>query len=328
MSELGPSPEQSEIETQGIALAQEIAVLRSQASSDEDYQAILLKARELKGLFGIGSSEAKLSGEISEQMVEAREVLGAENFIGPDEVKAAFLDQVEIAEVPTIPFSKEELERAKELNQILILRVDKAKDGSDLTMEKIHKLMNGQIKDETKVLYSVDWYKDEEFYKKDKPDVSWALVSKEVTPDSLDKNYLKQTEVLVNYLQNEVFKDKEMPSEYAEAIKEFEKEKASIARIVESDDEAKWKEAARRLESLKINQLTRQTPTESIYDLVAYYQHTGQRLLENTRTWTKRRASDGDLVDVGRFDAYGAPVIRGRPDDHGARLGVSFSRSH
>lgn len=326
MSEfVSPSPEQSEIEAQGVALAQEIAELRSRARSDEDYQIILEKTQALKSLFGIGSTE--MTDVFTEAEIEqAKEILGAD-FIGPDEVKAAFLDQVEISTVPPIPFSKEELERARDLGQMLILRVNQAKDGTDLTMEKIHGLMDGKIKDEAKVLYKVDWYKDEDFYKKDKPAVSWALVSKEVVQESSNKNYLEQAEVLANYLKTEVFKDKEMPAEYAEAIAEFETAKAGIAAIVESDDETKWKEAGRRLEALKLTQLTRQTPAEALYDVVVYYQHTGQRLLEGNYTWTARRASDGRLVNVGLFDAVGAIVGRDGPGSRYGFLGVSFSRS-
>ncbi|MFA6492604.1 MAG: AAA family ATPase [Patescibacteria group bacterium] len=274
----------------------------------------------------LAGKETPLSSEILEQMKEAKEIFG-NDFLGPEEVKAAFLDQVEISEVPSIPFSKEELEKARELEQMLILRVDKAKDGSDLTMEKIHGLLNGKIKDEAKVLYSVDWYKDEEFYKKDKPEVTWALVSKEAVPDSSDKNYLEQTETLANYLRNEVFKTLIMPAKYGEALREFEKEKASIARIVESDKESEWKEAARKLEALKLNQLTRQSPTEALYDLIVRYQQTGERLMENMYTWTKRRDSGGGLVCVGRFESVGVRVGGGRPGDWSGILGVSFSRS-
>lgn len=274
----------------------------------------------------LAGKEAPLSSEVLEQMKEAKEILG-NDFLGPEEIKAAFLDQVEISEVPSIPFSKEELEKARELEQMLILRIDKAKDGSDLTMEKIHSILNGKIKDGAKVLYSVDWYKDEEFYKKDKPEPSWALVSKEAVPDSSNKNYLEQTEILANYLRNEVFKVSIMPAKYGEALREFEKEKSSIARIVESDKESEWKEAARKLEALKLNQLTRQSPTEALYDLIVRYQQTGERLMENMYTWTKRRGSVGILVCVGDFRSVGVYVHGYRPDGSPDSLGVSFSRS-
>lgn len=325
MSEFGPSPaEEAEREATGISLASEIAELRSRARTDEDFQVILQKVSELKGVFR-PTSEGKLSGEVSEQMKKAEEIMGAD-FFGPEQVQSAFLGQIEISEVPSIPFSSEDLEKAKELGQMLILRVEKTKDGSALTMEKISELLEGKLKDDTEVLYG-DWYKEEGFYKTETPEMSWALVSKDVVPDSTSKNYLAQTERLVEYLKNEIFKDKEIPPEYAEAIEEFENEKAAIAAIVESSVESEWKEAARRLEALKINQLTRQTPVESLYDSMVYFQQAGERLLPDKYSWTNRRDSDGGLVYVGDFRSDGVDVLRVGSGGLGSSLGVSFSRS-
>ena len=113
MSEFGPSPgEEAEKEATGISLAEEIAELRSRARTDEDFQAIMQKISELKGVFR-PTSEGKLSGEVSEQIEKAKEIMGADLF-GPEQVRSAFLDQVDISEVPSIPFSGEELEKAKD----------------------------------------------------------------------------------------------------------------------------------------------------------------------------------------------------------------------
>ena len=274
----------------------------------------------------LAGKETPLSGEILEQMEKAKEIFG-QDFIGPDEVKAAFLDLVEISEVPEIPFSRDELEKAQKLGQMLILRTDRAKDGSPLTMEKVHQMLDGKIKDEAKVLDERDWYKGEEFYTGEKPEATWALVSKEVVPGSTSKNYLEQTQILVDYIKNEVFRGKVIPVEYEEALEEFESEKAGIAAIVKSGTESEWKEASRRLEELDINRMTRQSPAEALYDLIAYYQRTGERLLKDKWTWTKRRDSDGGLVCVGRFDSDGVGVDGSRPGDSDSNLGVSFSRS-
>lgn len=325
MSEFGPSPtEEAEREATGISLASEIAELRSRARTDEDFQVILQKVSELKGMFR-PVSESKLSGEISEQIEKAKEIMG-ESFFGPEEVRAAFLDQVEISEVPSIPFSSEALEKAKELGQMMILRIEKAKDGSALSMKKMQELLDGKMKDDTKPLRG-DWYTEEEFYTTDAPSISWALVSKEVVLDSPSKNYLQQTQVLVDYLRNEVFKDVEIPAEYEEAINEFEGEKDGIAAIVSSSTESEWKEAAQRLEALKINQLTRRSPAETLYDLMVCYQQTGEKQLPDIYSWTKRRSSDGSLVYVGGFGSDGVNVSRDGPGLAYSNLGVSFSRS-
>ena len=325
MSEFGPSPaEEAEREATGVLLAEEIAELRSRARTDEDFQTILQKISELKGIFR-PTSEAKLSGEISEQIEQAKEIFGAD-FFGPEQVQSAFLGQIEISEIPSIPFPPEELERAKELGQMLILRAAKTKDGSGLTMEKIGEILEGKLKEDSAVLYG-GWYKEEDFYKTEAPEASWALVSKELIPDSTSKNYLAQTERLVEYLKTEIFKDKEVPIEYTEAIEEFERERESISATVESSVESEWKEAAHRLEALKINQLTRQTPVESLYDSMVYYQQIGERLLANDYTWTSRRDSAGHLVCVGFFGSGSVRVDEAMPDYSDPTLGVSFSRS-
>lgn len=274
----------------------------------------------------LAGKETPLSGEIAEQIEIAREKLG-DDFIGPEEIRAAFGDEVEISEIPPIPFSPEALEKAKELGQMLVLRVDKAADGSPLTMLKIHDILNDRLDADGRgeVLRSRDdeWKMKSDFYTKESAANGWALVSKETVPDSTSKNYLQQTETLVNYLQNEVFAGKPLPEEYQSAIDEFEREKASIAELISSD----WKKATEKLEALQVNQLTRQTPVEALYDLMVRYQQTDERLLTDIYTWTNRRLSGGALVCVGYFKSDGVGVYGYEPGYADSNLGVSFSRS-
>ena len=270
--------------------------------------------------------EIKLEGKIIEQLKEAKEILG-KDCLGPKEIFKAFDIVLDLETIPDIPFSREEIERAKELNQFLVLRADKALDGEPLTMEKIHNLLKDEFEKEEKgkVFYDRDLYKDEDFFKKQTPELSWALVSKEVIPDSTSKNYLQQTEIVIDYAKNNIFEDRELPKEYKEAIKEFEEQKEELKKLIDSD----WKTASEKLEGLKITQLTRQTPVEVLYDILIYFQNNDkERLLENEYTWTNYRSSDGGLVGVGRFDSDGAVVWRGgHPGDARSLLGVSFSCS-
>jgi len=266
----------------------------------------------------------KLEGELKEQLEEAKEIFG-KDCLGPDEIFKAFDIALKSEEIPDIHFSREELEKAKELNQFLVLRTDKAPDGEPLTMEKINNLLKKEFEDDKKgkVLYDRDWYKDEDFFKEQTPEINWALVSKEVIPDSTSKNYLQQTEIIVNYLKTNVFKDKDLPKQYQEAIKEFEEQKDEIQKLIDSD----WKTAAEILEGLKITQLTRQTPVETLYDLLIYFQNNEERLLEDKYTWTRCRSSGGGLVRVGSFVSDGVDVYGWLPGRVHSSLGVSFSCS-
>ena len=273
-------------------------------------------------------SEKELGFKVTEKYTsqeKAKEIMG-NDYLGFEAVEKAFGIKLEFNEIPAIPFSREELERAKELGQMLILR-------QPITMEQINDSLGGKVKDGKKLLYSVDestgklkddaWYKDEEFYTNEKPEAKWVLVSKEVIPDSESKNYLDQTDKIVGYLQNQVFKDKLMPKEYQEAIDDYLKAKVEIAKTMESD----WKKAAKMLEGLKITELTRQSPAEVLYDLTLYFQTNGEKLLPNRYAWTKRRGSGGELVRVGAFDSDGVFVRSYGPGRSRDDLGVSFSRS-
>lgn len=268
--------------------------------------------------------ETKLEGAIAEQIKEAREILG-KDVMGPEEAEKAFGIRFEAKDIPEIPFSREELEKAKSLGQFLILRAAKAPDKSPLTMEKMNGLLKERFEKEGKgrILYEEKgWKEKEEFFVREAPKASWALTSKEVIPDSTNKNYLEQTREIAKYLKEKVFSGK-IPEEYRDAVKEFESQEKEIGKLIDSD----WKKAAEKLADLKINQLTRQTPAEALYDTLVYFQNTGRRLNEKMYTWTKRRSSDGRFVHVGRFDSGGADAYGGRPGHSGDGLGVSFSRS-
>src|SRR3989338_6944459 len=256
---------------------------------------------------------------------QAKEILG-EDVLGPEAVEMTFGFSPE--NIPPIPFSAEELERAKELKQFLELRVDRTADGKPLDMNNMHELLQPEFtaNNNGKILNSYgqdnSWYKNEDFLK-DVPRASWVLVSKDVIPNSLGKNFLQQTEVIANYLKTDIFKDQEMPEVYKEAVEEFEAKKAGIQAILTSN----WQEAAKQLSELKINQLTRQLPVETMYDFLMYLKNNKKRLLESKYTWTYRRASGGELADFGDAGADGARVDRWTPGAANGYLGVAFSRS-
>ena len=260
----------------------------------------------------------------SEDIERAREVLGPD-VLGPEAVEKTFGIELDPDEVPELSLSKEELERAKELGQMLVLRVNQASDGEPLTMQKIQELLQDQFDQEGKgkVLYNTDWYKDERFFTTETARAAWALVNKDLIADSTSKNYFEQTELLVQYLRDQVFKGQQIPREYQEAIEEFEKQRKDLKKLTEKD----WQKAAERFEQLKLTQLTRQTPVEALYDTMMAFQNNDERILPSTYAWTPRRSSYGELVYVGDFGSGGVDVDSDEPDYRYDFLGVSFSRS-
>ncbi len=269
--------------------------------------------------------EAKLEGPIAEQIEAAIEKLGRENVFGPQEVEKTF--GVRLAEVPDVPFSVEELERAEKLGQMLVLRVDKTPDGKPMSMEAMNEILVKKWKKEGKgeIFNSADGWKNwigEEFFTKEHPRLGWALVSKDVMPESLSKNYLEQTEVIIKTLKEKAFKDLELPDEYTEAIAEFESKKKKLAGLMDSN----WQEAAKQLAELKITQLTRQTIPEAVYDVAMYHDKNNKRLLADTYAWLASLHPGGSLVNLGHFGAEGVSGGGWRPGGRGGYLGASLSR--
>jgi len=270
--------------------------------------------------------EAKLEGPVAKQIEAAIEKLGRENVFGPQEVEKTF--GVRLAEVPGVPFSIEELEQAEKLGQMLVLRVDKTPDGKPMSMEAMDEILvkKWEKEEKGKILNSLDlWRTDvvsKEFFTKEHPRLGWALVSKDVMRETEDKNYLKQTEIIVKTLKEKAFKDLELPDEYTEAIAEFESKKKKLAELIDSD----WQEAAKQLVELKITQLTRQTVPEAVYDVAMYYDKNNKRLLADKSAWLASLDSNGFIVMLGKFRWRGMDGHRWVPRDRTYGLGVSLSR--
>lgn len=268
--------------------------------------------------------ETKLEGPVAKQLEVAIEKLGRENVFGPKEVQKTF--GVSLKEVPGIPFSVEELERAEKLGQMLVLRVDKTADGKPMSFESMNAILMAKWEKEGKggLLNSPDGWKGfiKESFSTDAPRAGWALVGRELLPESTSKNYVEQTELIVATIREKAFKGMTVPKEYAEAIAQFESNKARLTTLMTED----WQKAAKELSALKITQLTRQTEQEALYDLAIYHDTHNKRLLPDKYAWTSSLSPGGLLVDLGRFVAGGVLGYRWEPDSRLDSIGVSFSR--
>ncbi len=265
----------------------------------------------------VGKKNAKNSTNPEVHDVEldsVREKIGKENFFGPEEIEAAFGFSLSKSEIPLCPYTFIELQEAKERNEMLILRVETDDDGKDLSMEHINELAKGRVSG--KLLYDIDWYKDESFFKKEKPRVGWALVSKECIDSSLDKDYIEQTRALRDSLEKiGALSDEELEECSDEKLDEIKK-------FMNKDYDKNWKKAAEQLAELAINKNHRRTPVEALYDFILRFKSTEERSLENTYDWTNTRTSDGSLVFVGNADSKGAYVYGGGPRSSLVYLGV------
>ena len=286
---------------------------------------------------------------------EAREIMGEAQFIGVEDIEETFGFKPQI--VPEIPFSIEELKRAKELGQQLILYIDTKADGTSFTMEDMipsepkeitlseslkkpclggkgtikpifsffseNKTSDGKVFLCNKDNDDGDWlFEDKEAkLRSETPHLGWRLTTPEIIEGSNNKNYLEQTETLIEYLKNEHFKGVDIPKAYEEAIDEFNNEKDAISVLMDSD----WQAAAKKLSELSINELTRERLSEIIYRCRINEQKLGVKNLASTYSWSISLDAYGKLVHVGDFDGYGLYVDARGPGNSNGSLGICFS---
>lgn len=239
------------------------------------------------------SPERKRENGIS--IEQAKEILG-EDVLGPEAIEATFgveLTPNELQEIENIPFTREELEQAKQLGMMLVLRVPRLGEGKTerpLTIESARELfakgdtLGDPKKKKQQVFYGKKgkvWYDNEKFVTQDTPKLGWGLVMKSVLPDSLSKNWDQQEEVL----------------------KKWAKEN-----------------------NIDPNLIKRRTPVEIAYDTLIYYGENKESLLENRYDWTGVQSSDGSFVDVGRFGSDGLGFGGVSRDSSRPDLGVCPSR--
>jgi len=252
-------------------------------------------------------------------MQRAREIIGEVRFLGPEAISHAFGIELDPAEIPPIPFSDADLERAKKEGDFLILRTDATNSGEPLTVDRMHDMAAARSR--LAGLFKVNFLPkpDENYFYKEVPKMRWALVSKFTLSGTLGCNYFDQTKILVENVKNNVFRGQSIPRAYQEAIDEFEREKDSFASIMTNN----WVQAADRLSALKINQMCRRTAVEVVYDLLCHYAYTNHALLLRYSDWTNSQRSEHGLIGVG-YD--GIQLTAWTPSADGA-IGVVFSRT-
>lgn len=313
-------------------LAEEFLAIREEALAKRNMHPALIKLNELEERLN------RLKNEVQPEWVRqeklAREVMGSREVLGPAEVEKAYGIKLNAKEIPSISFSADDLKRAKELGQFLVLRVSKDAEGRPLTMKRVRQALLDHGYDESKNgSITAGDYGNEPYWVDDPIELKWALTSKEIIPDSTDKNYLEQTKQLARYLKNEVFKGTAMPIKYKDAIDEFKKYcnknfKGKTALEIEVlIDGLDWRRYAEEISELSINQLTRQTPAEILYDIFIYNQNNSERILDKMYVSSKRRSIDGRLVRFGWADSVGAAANGHVPSYKSRGVGVVLSRS-
>ena len=281
---------------------------------------------------------------------EARELLGDKMVLGPEEIATAFGFEIEESEIPPIPYSREELEKAKELGEQLILRVSHDNEGNPMTMKRINEIMETRMdpKTEGKFLYDTGSYKDEEFYKNDPLKTEWRLVGSSFVPDvsspmniegnytkdTTNNNYIHQTRLLREYIKSiggDILTEEEEEECSDENLKKLSEQMGVDWRSQEITNKGKyeknWPEVGRQLAKLQINQNHRRSATEIIYDRVLSLKNLGEpSILENNYERSNALSSFGFIVTIGCFNYFSGVKCHDKTDFRYILAGVILSR--
>lgn len=248
---------------------------------------------------------------------EAREILG-EDVMGPEEIEKAF--GFKPKEVPPLPYSREDLEKAKEIGEMLVLRTDKDGEGRPLTMQRISSIVVSKGPATFPRLSGT--YRDQAYFNQSTPQSEWKLVSKDILPGSTNLNYLDQTRLLRDHLKDAGLLTPEDEAECSDAHLD------EISRLFKNHETTG--QAWRKLESLAVNYKHRRAPVEVLYDLQVRYGTGGERLLSNRYDWTNANEmvsipggmeKDGKVC-VGLFTHDGASVAHQYPASKTMQVGV------
>lgn len=136
---------------------------------------------------------------------EAQKIMGRD-FLGPGAVDKLLGLKVKIKELPPIMFTRAELELAKNLDMMLVLRVPYDANGSPITIKNLKENLQteeigdrfGELGRKKIRLFGQDFgvYKGQYFHDEDILNLGWSLVGKEVISDFRGKNWSEQEEVL------------------------------------------------------------------------------------------------------------------------------------
>jgi hypothetical protein len=287
--------------------------------SVQELKKIKEKYLQLKQELGVGNKKTSEGMETSYE--QAQEIMG-ESFYGVEEIKNTFRFEFPQEKVPTIPYSPEVLEKAKENGEMLVLRVESDGEGSPMTMERMNGLMQailteGDEEEQEKLLYDTDWYQEEDFFKNASLKTEWKIVGKNFVPDSTSKNYIEQTKVLRDYLLGLDSVSKEEQEECTDGLLE------GLQKMLDEDYDKNWKKVAKKLSELLINKNHRRIPAEILYDWVLQFRNRKERgILEANYDWSNTLSSYGELVSLGDADRNGVYVINAYPDYRNGSLGV------
>lgn len=280
---------------------------------------------------------------------QAKQIMG-NDFLGPESIRNAFKIGIRSEDIPAIPFDVTELQKARELQQFLILRTNRLADGSDLTILRMEELLQKEFFDTKRgwILRNAGvrfMNRGGHKVEIDTAEKKWALVTKGLLEGSTNDEsisggieqrwsiaLLRQVHSFAKYVKETIFRSQNMSEEYNKAIYQYDAHKPDILYYIPRGN---YDQVWRKIYNLEINKLFRHRPVELVYDLLMYEQNRNNRLLLNDLSATIMHPESGiGFLSVGRFNPGGIMIGLGdglnnsvSNADRNASYGVLFTRS-
>lgn len=157
-------------------------------------------AREIPIKDGVSAKERidqiimiECSFEVGTNFRLAEKILG-QDFLGPEKIKEVFDIKLKPEEIPPIPFTIEQINKAKKLGMFLVLRINKDKNGKPITLNNFPSKVG--------IIDAGDkhFYNDSPFFKSESLMLEWSLTTKRIVPETLKKAYVDQIQITMDYV--------------------------------------------------------------------------------------------------------------------------------
>ncbi|MDO8507943.1 MAG: hypothetical protein Q7S53_05275 [bacterium] len=210
----------------------------------------------------------------------AKEIMRGD-YLGPEAIRKTFGMHLEKEDIPRVPFTEQDLERARVFGQFLILRRDQFVDGTPMKMLGMDNMVsNRRVRVHNMLMDDV-------------PTAGWALVSKEASAHRRD--YIEETQDMITHIKKSIFSGIEIPREYQEAIDEFEEKKQEIKDKATS---VFLSDASEIAAGLKINKLARQTIADAVYDTCVYFINNDETFLSSKASIRTNSSAAGQIYQL------------------------------
>lgn len=250
------------------------------------------------------------------------------NFLHAGLMAEALGFNLPLVKIPDPRFTEEEILAGFARGEQLIWFPSKDADDSPITMKRLYEKLENKAPLGGKLFHDIDWYKNEPFFSEETARAeqnglgSWRFVGISAVPGTEGKNYLRQTIIAAQYVQETIYGGSP-PEALLPILNEPAEREEELTALIGKD----WKRGAQALAELPFNSEFRMTPLEASVSVITNQFVNKTRILVGKYAWTPRRSLDGSLVCFGHAGEHGAYLGSWRPRSANDYLGFLLSRS-